>query len=209
MVESISYHSKPSSTEESLAYCAAEVKRFDPDRYFASLFAGDAGRRALFSLYAFNLEVAKTRETVSEPMLGRVRLQWWRDAIDGIYSGAPRNHIVVAALAGTIERHALTRARFDRLIDGREFDLEDSQPETLDDLIAYAGATSGELTCLALEALGVRDEAASGVGMAAGIAWALSGLLRAVPFHAAQGRSYLPGVAGDRSAASWISRAAW
>lgn len=178
--------------EDAFSYCRSEVRRFDRERYFSSLFAGEKGSRALQALYAFNLEIAKTRETVSEPMLGQIRLQWWREAIDGIYAGTPRNHAVVMALAHTIETHGLERIRFDRLIDGREFDLEDRQPHTLDELIAYTRKTSGELTCLALECLGAEGPEWEIVGRNAGIAWALMGILLAIPFHAGQSRCFLP-----------------
>ena len=66
---------------ETLSYCAQEVRRHDRARYLSSLFAPDERREDLFALYAFNLEVAKTAEVVSEPMLGQIRLQWWREAI--------------------------------------------------------------------------------------------------------------------------------
>jgi NADH dehydrogenase [ubiquinone] 1 alpha subcomplex assembly factor 6 len=60
------------------------VRRHDRDRFLTTLFAPAAERQALLALYAFNHEVAKTREVVSEPMLGRIRLQWWRDSLDQI-----------------------------------------------------------------------------------------------------------------------------
>ena len=190
--ESLASPEKARPADQAIAWCTAEVRRFDPDRYFASLFAGAAGRRALVSLYAFNLEIAKIRETVSEPLLGRIRLQWWREAVEGIYAGAPRNHAVVDALAETVARHGLTRARLEAMIDGRERDLDDAPFETVDELVAYAGATSGELSCLALEALGAAGAAVPEAARSAGIAWALVGLLRAIPFHATQGRCVLP-----------------
>src|SRR3546814_13116142 len=59
-----------------LSPCGALVERHDPDRYLASLFAPEAQREDLFALYAFNYEVAKTAEVVSEPMIGQIRLQW-------------------------------------------------------------------------------------------------------------------------------------
>ena len=173
------------------------MRRYDPDRYFTSLFAGGSGHRALVTLYAFNLEIARIRETVSEPMLGQIRLQWWRDTIGEIYAGTPRNHPVAVALCGVIERHDPGRPRFEAMINGREADLEDHPPGTLDDLKSYARATAGELTCLALELLGARDETAMEIGYDAGKVWALTGLLKAVPYHATQGRSYLPGVSGQ------------
>lgn len=177
---------------DALGWCAAAVRRHDPDRYFAALFAPRAARASLLALYAFNLEIAKVRETVSEPLLGQIRLQWWREALDGLYGGGPvRRHAVVSVLAEAIDRNGLDRASFDRIIDAREFDLEDRQPETLDALVGYAAATAGALGVLAVDALDGTDSDAA-TAREAGTAWALAGLMRAVPFHASQRRCFLP-----------------
>lgn len=158
----------------------------------AVLFAPEDKRGALYALLAFNLEIAKTRETVSEPMLGEIRLQWWRDAIEEIYGGAPRRHAVVQPLADAVARFALSRAPLDRLIDARAFDLDDSPPADLAALLDYAEDTSATITSLALEVLGARDETVIEAGRNMGIAWALTGLLRAVSFHARARRQFLP-----------------
>ncbi len=175
-----------------LSYCADQVRRFDRDRYLTCLFAPAARREDLFAIYAFNLEVARTAEVVSEALLGHMRLQWWREAIDDIYAGRPARHEVVAPLAEAIGRRGLGRGHFDRLIEARAFDLEGAAPENLAALEDYAEATSAGLVFLALEVLGVRAPEAEAAGSDVGIAWALAGLLRAVPFHAAARRLYLP-----------------
>jgi phytoene synthase len=173
--------------------CAALVRRHDRDRYFAALLAPRDVRAALLALYAFNQEIARAREAVSEPLLGRMRLQWWRETLDCIYSGGPvRRHAVAFGLADAVRRHDLDRRLLDRMIDGREFDLEDRQPATMDELVGYADATAGTLSMLAMAALGGRSEEAQCAAREAGVAWALAGLLRAVPFHAARRRVYLP-----------------
>lgn len=174
------------------AYCAREARRHDPDRAFAAFFAPDDKRPALLALIAFNVEIARTRETVSEAMLGEIRLQWWRETVEEMYAGQPRRHAVVQPLAEAVARYRLSRAHFDRLIDARAFDLGDEPPASMIELTAYAEATSASLTALALEVLGVEDEAAAAAARHVGIAWALTGLLRAVPFHAGAGRQYLP-----------------
>src|SRR5215469_5150788 len=90
---------------------AALVRRHDRDRYQTALFAPPAARDALFSLYAFNYEVARVRETVHEPMLGQIRLQWWREAIDtASRGGAVRAHPVVEAITATIRGYRLDRS---------------------------------------------------------------------------------------------------
>ena len=191
------------------SYCADQVRRFDHDRYLSCLFAPAGRREDLFALYAFNLEVAKTAEMVSEAALGQMRLQWWRDAIEGIYAGRPARHEVAVPLAEAVRRHGLGRATFERLIEAREFDLDGAPPATLAALVDYAEATSAGLVQLALQVLGApRSETQGGcemqggaeaaaAGRHVGIAWALTGLLRAVPFHAGQKRLYLPRDLGE------------
>jgi NADH dehydrogenase [ubiquinone] 1 alpha subcomplex assembly factor 6 len=175
----------------------ALVRQHDPDRYRAALFAPSGRREALFALYAFNYEVARVRESVSQPMLGQIRLQWWREVIDAAYSGAPaRRHVVAAPLTAIIREHPLSREWFDRLIDAREQDLTDAPPATLAALDDYAAATSAALVHLALQILGFDPKLGSDVLRATaqhvGIAYALTGLLRALPFHARAGRCYIP-----------------
>ena len=177
----------------SLSPAARIVRQHDRDRFLTALFAPAERRNDLFALYAFNYELAKTREVVSEPLLGRIRLQWWRENLDAIYADAPtRQHEVVEPLAAAIRRRGLSRVHFDRLIVARELDLGDESPGSLAALEAYAEDTSSRLVWLALETLGERGDAALAAGRAIGIGYALSGLLRAVPFHARLKRLYLP-----------------
>jgi NADH dehydrogenase [ubiquinone] 1 alpha subcomplex assembly factor 6 len=175
-----------------LSYCGGEVRRHDNDRYLTALHAPASRREALFALYAFNVEIAKTRETVSEPVIGQIRLQWWREAIDEAYAGTVRDHAVLRPLAAAIEEHGLSRRHFDALIDAREFDLTDEPPATLEALVDYTADTSSTLVHLALEILGEREGAAHEAAGPLGIAWGLTGLLRAAAFHARAKRQYLP-----------------
>ncbi|ANK81226.1 MAG: hypothetical protein TEF_10800 [Rhizobiales bacterium NRL2] len=172
----------------------ADLRRQDPDRLYIALFAPPALRERLIGLHAFNLEVAATRERVSEPMLGQIRLQWWRDALGEIRRGdEPRRHPVVQSLTAWMP--AAGDTAFDlamELVNARERDLEDAPFATVNDLSAYAEATSSNLVRLGLLAAGVTETAAHDAALAAGRAYALAGLVRAVPFHGAQGRVMLP-----------------
>jgi phytoene synthase len=182
---------------EALSPCAATVRRADYDRYLAALFAPAAARERLWALYAFNHEIAKVRETVSEPMIGQIRLQWWREALDGIYAGAPRKHMVVEALAAAVSASPPDRADFEALIDAREFDLAGRAPATLAALEAYAEASASRLLYLAAALLGARAEETRAALRPLGIAWALTGLIRAVPFHARARRQFIPADVAD------------
>jgi NADH dehydrogenase [ubiquinone] 1 alpha subcomplex assembly factor 6 len=180
------------------------VRRHDHDRFLVSLFMPAERRDAVWALLAFNLEIARVREAVSQPIIGQIRLQWWRDAIDEIYTGKPpRRHEIVQPLAAAIEAHRLTRTHFDTLIDGREFDLGDEPPADLASLERYLEQTSSRLIDLQLEILGVEAPAAFEAARAVGIAWGLVGLARALPFHGAHGRIYLP---ADLMAAAGVDR---
>ena len=172
---------------------AAGLRRHDRDRYQIALFAPAERRDALFALYAFNYEIARIRETVREPMLGLMRLQWWRDTLDDIYAAKlPRRHEVVAPLAQAITAYGLSKAHFSALLDARAQDMEEVPPESLAALENYAAGTSGSVIMLALEVLGVRDPRAVEAGRDIGIAYSLAGLLVAAPFQARRRRTFLP-----------------
>src|SRR5579871_2069282 len=99
---------------------AAVVRRCDPDRFLTALFAPAEKRDALFALYAFNHELARAREVVTEPPLSLIRLQWWREVVDGAY----RRHEVAAPLRAAVDAGHLDRNDLLRLIDAREAEAE-------------------------------------------------------------------------------------
>jgi len=177
---------------------ASTLKRRDPDRYLTALFAPADRRGALIALYAFNQEIARVREAVSEPLLGRMRLQWWREAIDAIYAGRPIRHEVAVPLADAVARFGLDRRLFERMIDAREADLEYEPPPDLAALVRYAEESSGTLVALVLQALGASSNATTATARGVGVAYGLTGLIRAVPFHARGRRIYLPAECLDR-----------
>lgn len=175
------------------AYCAAQARSADHGRWLCGLFAPEAARRDLWALLAFNAEIARTREVVREPMLGQIRLQWWREAIAEAYDGRIRAHQVMAPLADAIARRRPPVARFEALLDGRLRDLDDRPFASLAELETYAQATSGTLSLLMLDMLGVDNGIARDAAVAIGTAWALVGLVRATPYLAAHRRLMLPG----------------
>jgi phytoene synthase len=190
-------------------YCRDAVQRGDRDRYLTLLFAPAQRRDELFALAAFNLEIARAREQVSEPMLGLIRLQWWRDTLDGIFAGgAVRRHPVAEALALAIRGHALPRDPFDRLLAARARDMEPQPIPHMAALEDYARDSAAPLLDLMLRVVAPRamdreeaNETASALEKA-GAGYALTGLLRALPFRAGTGRLYLP---QDRIEAAGLS----
>jgi phytoene synthase len=173
-----------------LAACEAIVRQADPDRYIAALFAPAEKRPLLFALYAFNHELARVGESVREPMMGEIRLQWWREAVEGARAGQPRAHDVARGLAEVFASADLPSDLFETMIDARAFDVGPETFATLEALEAYADATSANLMRLAAHVLD--DGAHDALACEAGIAYALAGILRAIPFHAARRKLFLP-----------------
>jgi 15-cis-phytoene synthase len=163
---------------------AALVRRHDPDRFLTTLFAPPEKRDALLTLYAFNHELARAREAVSKPPLALIRLQWWREVVEG----ARRRHEVAEPLTAAIEAGELGRPDLLALIDAREIEAEPAI-ETLDAWRAYLLNNAGGLAVAAARVLGAPNpEALRRLGAAYGAA----GLLRSISIHGRQGRCLLP-----------------
>jgi phytoene synthase len=167
----------------------------DPDRSLAALFAPREARADLFALYAFNVELARIGELVTEPGLGAIRLQWWREALERAAGGEATGHPIADAFGATIVRRNLSRDRIAALIDARSFDIETKHMPDRESLDAYLDATAGTLFALAAGILGARGEDVEAAARLAGRAYGLTGLMRALPVHAARGLVFLPGEA--------------
>lgn len=176
-----------------LAHCTELVRALDRDRYVADLFAPEERRGALFALHAFNIEVSRVREAITNPMAGEVRLQWWSDALIGEARGDVAANPVAATLLDAVTTHHLPREALFALVDARIFDLYDDPMPSVNDLEGYAGETSSALIRLATLILtGASDKASAEAAGHAGVAYAVTGLLRAFPLHARRGQCFVP-----------------
>lgn len=178
---------------DSNRHCQDLVRQGDKDRFLAGLFAPSANRPAIYALYAFNVEITRVRDVVSDPLPGEMRLQWWRDCLTGEVRGDVSGHPVALALLAVIERYGLPREPFLNLIEARTFDLYDDPMPSLGDLEGYAGETASALMQLAAIVLndGEKPETAEIAGHA-GVALSITTLLRAFPRHASRGQIYVP-----------------
>ena len=180
-------------------HAAEFVRQYDKDRYLSALLAPGQYRPGLMALYAFNSEIARIRELVSEPLPGEVRLQWWRDLLEGTEHGVASSNPVANALLQTLASYKLPRNGLIAMTEARIFDLYDDPMPSLNDLEGYAGETvSGliQLACLLLNE-GQDPGTATAAGHA-GVAYAVTGLMRALPWHASRRQMYLPKDVMDR-----------
>ena len=168
------------------------AREADPDRTLSALFAPREARADLFALYAFNAELSRVAELVSEPGLGAIRLQWWREAIERSADGEAIGHPVADAFGETLNRRKLSRERVSTLIDARAFDVETKSMPDMAALDAYLNNTAGALFALTADILGARGDSVGQAALSAGKAYGLTGLMRALPVHASRGLLFLP-----------------
>ncbi len=160
------------------------IRQHDPDRFLTALFAPADKREELFTLYAFNHELARAREAVTEPHLALIRLHWWREVIEGTAT----RHPVATAITQALAASALHAPDLLAMIDAREVEADPAIP-TLAAWREYLLGTAGGLAVAAGRLLGAaRPEDLRSLGAAYGAA----GVLRAVPALARNGRCLLP-----------------
>lgn len=180
------------SGEADAAFCAALVRGADFDRYAATLFVDPPSRRSLLALYAFNTEIVRIREQVSQPLPGEIRLQWWTDTLAGSGHGGVEGNPVAAELLRAVGQHALPVAALSQLIDAHLFDLYNDPMPDVTALEAYAADTDGTLLALAARIVdqgsGTIDHLARHAGMALGITRAIARL----PFDSSRRQLFLP-----------------
>ena len=182
------------ASQDVYTYCEALVRSADKDRYLASLFAPAAARPHLDALYAFACEIARVREVAREPMPGEIRLQWWRDVLEGEGRGGVSGNPVAAALLDTVSQCALPKARLIALIDAHAFDLYDDTMPSLANLDAYAEQTAGTLFALGAQILGGTEEpdAIATTAAPAGIAYGVAQRVRTFPRDLARRQLFVP-----------------
>ncbi len=160
------------------------VAQGDKNNYLSLLFAPERTRPQLLSLYAFNLEITRIADLVSEPQMGLIRQQWWLDTIDGIYDGQTQDHPVAQAMAATVKTASLPRHALRNLVLAHEFDLYDDVMPDLADLEGYLGETQAALIQMAALIIGAPAPEAAGL---AGVAQGIASVLRSRNF-----KKYIP-----------------
>jgi phytoene synthase len=184
--------SETGSADADAAFCAALVRNHDFDRYAATLFVDPPHRRALLALYAFNVEVVRVRDQVSQPLPGEIRLQWWSDTLIGTAHGGVEGNPVAAELLRAVQRHALPVAALEQLIETHLFDLFNDPMPTLAALETYAADTDGALFALAARILDQGSEAVDHLARHAGMAQGFAHVVARLPLDAARRQLFVP-----------------
>ena len=181
------------TTSANEALCLRTLQETDRDRYLASLLTPADRRAAVVALYAYNAEIARVRDVVREPLPGEVRLQYWRDLLQGSAHGETAANPAAAELLRAVQTWRLPIAPLVAMADARIFDLYDDPMETTAMFEGYAGETAAsliQLVSLVLDANAA--EAAADRAGHAGVALSVAGAILLMPIHRARGQVYLP-----------------
>jgi 15-cis-phytoene synthase len=162
--------SSTATPPDTVTYCADLVRSHDFPRYAATLFAPAAERRALLALYAFNVEIVRVRDQVTQPLPGEIRFQWWTDLFSGLAHGSAEGNPVAAELLRAIRDFDLPVEPLALLVDEHQFDLYNDPMPTMTALEGYLAATSSALFALAARIMGASSDAAEHLARHAGLA---------------------------------------
>ena len=181
-----------STATDSAGFCAEQVRSHDFERYASTLFVNPDKRRALLALYAFNVEISRVREQVSQPLPGEIRLQWWTDMLAGAGHGGVEGNPVAAELKRAIRTHGLPVERLSRLIDEHQFDLYNDPMPSMAALEAYIYDTSSALFALGTRIMGRQSEASDHLARHAGFAQGMVQVIASLPADAARQQLFVP-----------------
>ena len=169
------------------------LKKSDPERYYFSLILPEKYRQAVQGLYAFNAEIAVIASRISEPGPGEIRLQYWRDILDGNLSNDSESNPVAEAVLNVLQDNDLPAVPLLRLIAARRFDLYADPMPDMKSFEGYAGETVSILYQYAGQMLNGGEPLASGDAAGhLGVAHALIGHLRSFGLNASRHRLFLP-----------------
>jgi phytoene synthase len=178
--------------KDSAGFCAELVRSNDFSRYAAALFVPAAPRRALLALYAFNVEISRVREQVSQPLPGEMRLQWWSDMLAGTGHGGVEGNPVAAELLLAIRNANLPVERLSRLIDEHQFDLYNDPMPSMAALEGYINDTSSALFALGAQVAGGQSDQIEHLARHAGLAQGMAQLIAALPLDASRRQLFVP-----------------
>jgi 15-cis-phytoene synthase len=178
--------------KDAAAFCADMVRTHDFARYASTLFVPAIERRALLAIYAFNVEVSRVHEQVSQPLPGEMRLQWWTDLLAGERHGGVEGNPVAAELLRAIKNFRLPAERLSRLIAEHQFDLYNDPMPTMAALEGYADATSSALFSLAARVAAHSSEEIDHLARHAGLAVGIAQVIASLPRDASRRQLFVP-----------------
>jgi 15-cis-phytoene synthase len=184
--------STAAATKDSASFCADLVRSHDFVRYASTLFMPATQRRALLALYAFNVEITRVRDHISQPLPGEMRLQWWTDMLAGAGHGGIEGNPVAAELLLVIRDFRLPVELLSRLVDEHQFDLYNDPMPSMAALESYVNDTSAALFSLGARVAARPSEAIDHLARHAGLAQGMLQVVATLPWDTARRQLFVP-----------------
>ena len=184
--------SGPEAPADASAFCADLVRTHDFGRYASTLFVSAPERRALLALYAFNVEIVRVRDQVTQPLPGEIRLQWWTDMLEGHVHGSADGNPVAAELLRAISDHDLSPEPLLRLIEEHQFDLYNDPMPTMAALEGYLVGTCSAPFALATRIAAAPSSAIDHLARHAGLAQGITQVIANLPRDASRRQLFVP-----------------
>jgi 15-cis-phytoene synthase len=184
-------------------HCAALARAHARDQWLGALYASANARGALFALASFDTEIRLALKRARDPNLMAIRLAWWREVISGERLAEAAGNPVALALRAAIDAYALPQAWLEAMLDAR---LQAIAPQ--DDFNhvafrAFADESEGSRLRLASRiAAGGQDLDPTDAHAPAGMALALTRLLKDLPFKAGSAPTLIPADVAGRHGVS-------
>jgi len=102
----------------------ARLKTADEPRWLASRYAPETSRQLLVAINLLHGELQRAL-AASDAMLGKIRVQWWREALGEIVAGRSRRHDLALELARLLAQRPEVIARLEALVDAFDNILDD------------------------------------------------------------------------------------
>jgi phytoene synthase len=178
--------------QDAATFCANLVRAHDFPRYASTLFLPGVHRRPMLAIHAFNVEISRIRDQVTQALSGEMRLQWWTDLLAGRGHGGVEGNPVAAELMWTLRNWRMPLERLSQLIIEHEFDLYNDPIPSLSALEGYCNDTSSTLFMCCARVLLRPSEAVDHIARHAGLAYGMVDVINKMPQDTARRQLFLP-----------------
>ena len=149
---------------------SSKVRSKEFERYISILLSPPKHRVLLLSVCAFSLEILSIKYKVKEPEMGRIRILWWREALDKILNGESPQHPVSLALSSNFTSKLYKSLK---LILDRSEDLFTDNDELSNDDFITISIIEGLTQASWLHVLNISNDIAELAAQIVGVAWGM------------------------------------
>jgi len=140
-------------------YCEKKVKDSGSSFYYSFIFLNKIKQREIFAIYAFCREVDDIADNISDKSIAQIKLIWWVNDLQKCYTeNQTPEHPVNQELKLVINKYNLNKNIFEDLISGMQMDLDNTQYNTISELLNYCYKVAGTVGLMCVNIFGYSDK---------------------------------------------------